>query len=409
MSVLKKIALISAVIIFLAVLKPALDRISPRSVIFHDNLLTGMQWLLVLGVLFWCLLQLPYRLITKKNIPWWWVLIFVVLVMSGEWGIKGAMQQSGKLSSYTHGYLQKYYLAYERELPEVEKGNAQFDPALTYTYKPNARFVMDAPEFSETVAINSAGLRDDETSASAPPIICLGDSYTVGIGVPQEQTYPQALEKLTGIKVLNAGVSSYGTARETMLFNRLDTSALECVIVQYCFNDITENSTFLAQHRTLSPSKEKYDEAVNNHKWAMLYYPLKRVLTITRMMARDKAQSLLGRSSPESGRSVRDTGYVQKAAMDFVNIMHGSGINFSRVIVLVVDMNRYPVFDHHWAEAARRIVDRGSYSDDFKKNLHFVDTRSLNDPQFYFPLDNHLTAAGHAQLARLIFAALLAH
>ena len=137
-------------------------------------------------------------------------------------------------------------------------------------------------EFNTTIAVNRLGLRDDDSSLQRPPIICLGDSYTMGVGVGQQQTYPQLLEKMLGVKVLNAAISSYGTARETIMFKRLDTSALKYVIIQYCFNDIEENNVYV-RHKYKLPVRKKagYDLLVNAHKWSTTYYPLKRVLTIS--------------------------------------------------------------------------------------------------------------------------------
>jgi hypothetical protein len=118
-----------------------------------------------------------------------------------------------------------------------------YDPELTYLLRPGpSRFANR--EFDTAIEGNSAGLRDDEASLDHPDLIVLGDSYSFGWGVEKEETYAQILERRTGLKVLNAAMSSYGTAREMILLERLDLSAARAVVVQYFLNDYSENRAF---------------------------------------------------------------------------------------------------------------------------------------------------------------------
>ncbi len=404
MRLLKKIAWVVALMIIASGIKYLLDRISPASFIFHANLLTSIQWFLFLGLACWLVLQFISRIARKKDFPFWlsWIILLVVMI-AGEWGIYRSMQRADKVSRTMHSYLLKYYLMFERQLPEVRSDCARYDPELTYTYKPGAACLQQNPEFSDSIYANSLGLRDDEASLAGPQIICLGDSYTMGVGVQQQQTYPQLLERKLGMKVLNAAISSYGTARETMLFKRLDTSALRYVIIQYCFNDIDENDIYLRQHYRLPVrNKRGYELLVNAHKWATTYYPFKRVLTISRMMAKDGIAWLFGKETSIDNKVDHDTAYVSTAAKTFLDIVYHSNINFQKVKLLVVDMNRYPAFDHHLIDAAKQIIDTSSYNDAFKNSIRFIDISPLNNPSYYYPLDNHMNPSGHDLLSQLI-------
>ncbi len=70
--------------------------------------------------------------------------------------------------------------------------------------------------------INSFGVRDDdESSLHNPKLVFLGDSFTMGWGVDQEQTYAFLTGKKLGVRTLNAGISSYGTFREMVLFSKI--------------------------------------------------------------------------------------------------------------------------------------------------------------------------------------------
>lgn len=75
-------------------------------------------------------------------------------------------------------------------------------------------------EFDYEFRTNSQGLRARKTVAahpSVPRILCLGDSFTFGVGVADQETWPARLESLlagTGrpSEVVNAGVMGWGLA-----------------------------------------------------------------------------------------------------------------------------------------------------------------------------------------------------
>ena len=53
---------------------------------------------------------------------------------------------------------------------------------------------------------NSRGFRDDEWPEDLSDVIwCVGDSFTVGIGQPFEETWPQVLQKKLGRRCINLG------------------------------------------------------------------------------------------------------------------------------------------------------------------------------------------------------------
>lgn len=97
--------------------------------------------------------------------------------------------------------------------------------------------------------INAQGFRGDDFTlqkkAGVRRIACLGDSFTFGHGVRQEDAYPSQMEAIlnaaAGVKafeVLNFGVGGYNTKQEAIL---LEEKVLpydpDLVILQYMFND----------------------------------------------------------------------------------------------------------------------------------------------------------------------------
>ena len=147
-------------------------------------------------------------------------------------------------SEFLREGLRRVYIKEDWSVVQAELDIVQYDPEVTYLLAPRASQYANR-EFETTIRGNSAGLRDDEASLKSPDIIVIGDSYSMGWGVEQEEAYPQLLERKTGLKVLNAGISSFGTAREMLLLRRLDTSKVRVIIVQYFFNDFRENRAFV--------------------------------------------------------------------------------------------------------------------------------------------------------------------
>ena len=69
----------------------------------------------------------------------------------------------------------------------------------------NKKHFQNYPK-SITYQYNSNGFRDTEWPKNFSDVIwCVGDSFTVGIGQPHEETWPAVLEKKTGTRCLNLG------------------------------------------------------------------------------------------------------------------------------------------------------------------------------------------------------------
>jgi lysophospholipase L1-like esterase len=110
--------------------------------------------------------------------------------------------------------------------------------------------------------INSHGMRDDEMTRRKPPgefrILALGDSWTFGAGVEQDESWPQRLEaELAGgsrpVQVVNTGVSGYETFHEAFYYaNGLRDFEHDLVLVGlYPVNDVHDKATKYARKRWL--------------------------------------------------------------------------------------------------------------------------------------------------------------
>ena len=403
MNTLRKVFFTILALVILSVLKHLLDRYSPASIVFHYNFLTCIQYFLLIGVLLWTLLKWLYKLIVKrplKTITFW--IIFLGILTTSEIFFYYALRHSEKTSGRFHNILTEYYMEYEINFPQLE-----YDPVLSYTLKKNSVYVHSNIEFSNEIRTNSMGLRDDSASLIKPEIICLGDSYTMGWGVEQDKSFPQLIEHTTGHRVLNTGITSYGTARELLMLNRLDTSAVKYLVIQYCYNDWTENQTFLKNNAYLPIGSQKtQNNTFKSYQLARTYFPFKYTLTMLRMYLRNTFFKRMQTKTPEALPWESSLDYVGPSAKAFVQILSGSRINLSKLKVFVIDTNRYPEYDHHFLDSVESIISKGSFNAGFKKNVHIIKFPELNNQQYFYPLDNHLNEKGHALVADKLISAL---
>lgn len=108
-------------------------------------------------------------------------------------------------------------------------------------------YLKDNPSWE--ISLNSRGFRDREFSTAKPPgafrIVCLGDSWTFGANVGQDQNYPRQLQGLLQraypnrkIEVLNLGVLGYSSFQGRELLRRIALSLdPDVVIIAYALND----------------------------------------------------------------------------------------------------------------------------------------------------------------------------
>ncbi|MDP8254569.1 MAG: SGNH/GDSL hydrolase family protein [Candidatus Alcyoniella australis] len=101
-----------------------------------------------------------------------------------------------------------------------------------------------------SIRINSTGFRDFERPWDGPDqglrIACVGDSYTMGLGVELEQAFPAQLEKRCrevgrdDARVFNAGVAAYSMF-DYPRYLRTAVTRLEpdLIVLQICGNDAT--------------------------------------------------------------------------------------------------------------------------------------------------------------------------
>ncbi len=115
--------------------------------------------------------------------------------------------------------------------------NLVLDARTVLATSESARFVHDG----RVGYVPRGGLRSNGSrpAPTGPVILAVGDSYTYGEEVGDGETWPAALEQLTGRRVANGGASGYGfdqtVLRAEALANELTPSA---IVVSFIADDI---------------------------------------------------------------------------------------------------------------------------------------------------------------------------
>lgn len=283
-------------------------------------------------------------------------------------------------------YYRSYYANSDRNIFQVTEC-AEYDPNFYYRFKPGT-CSFENREFNVVNHFNSAGLRDDERSLDNPSVIVFGDSFTQGWGVTQTESFPEVLEALSQQTVLNAGVSSFGTAREVKLLNKLDINYVRTVIFQYHPNDYEENLQSIENNFILPISPRRlYDSIKENIADRNRYYPFKYLAGISK-------SAILSTLRPND-KVENDT----LEARAFLDILVNSNIMYiaSRIVVFKIDTGEN---NNRFVDALDQLLKEERYSG---LNILTVRLDGVLTKEDYFILDSHINARGHAKLARLLW------
>lgn len=185
---------------------------------------------------------------------------------------------------------------------------------------PGARYHHKTIDEKWEFRINGSGFRDPREFAYEKPagvirILVLGDSFTIGYEVDQEETYAAVLERYLDrrgleAEVINAGMSGSSNAEELIFFEQEGVKYdPDFVVLGFFRNDIGDNirtGLFRMEDGELVVASREYLPAVSTrdflnaiplYRWvsenSYLHNYLNRVLTLAvkkRMFEKDKAE-----------------------------------------------------------------------------------------------------------------------
>jgi hypothetical protein len=134
--------------------------------------------------------------------------------------------------------------AARRALAMKEESHVRYDAELGWSNRPNLH-LADFYEPGASLTINAQGLRGlEDYAAHVPPgryrMVALGDSFTLGFGVDDTQTYAARMESACpALQAVNMGQGGYGLDQDYLWYKRdggkLDANLLLVAVIAHDF------------------------------------------------------------------------------------------------------------------------------------------------------------------------------
>ncbi len=400
----KGILYLVIILLLLEIFKKLLSKTGIEVSYFLTLVIGCIQFFLLIGFILLVIADriTPRKITSKKR---WVIALVVVLVffscaewLTTFWANHPKLIPKPLIWSYSY-----YYDYFDSRLLQYEKSHTVYDSGLFYRLSPNSNSIFANREFSNQISVNSVGLRDDEVSLKHPAVICLGDSYTMGWGVEKDESYPQQLEAISGLRVLNAGIPSYGTAREMELLKQLDTSAAKYIIIQYCSNDDGENEASKENHYQLRiSSQHSFDSLLSGYNWGRIYFPGKNFLSVGPLFVKHELNKLrpLFKLPFEREMPLGDT---NERAIAFLDVLSNSGVNFGNAKILVTVLDSYDRSKNDIMTRLEDLSKQEPYKSRFADRLHIVQLKDVLDRTDFFEVDVHIRPSGYKKIANKLW------
>ena len=287
------------------------------------------------------------------------------------------------------------YIQGDRKIMHFQDGCGLYSPELGYTLKPGS-FSYSEVEFTNEYRVNSLGVRDDEEALTAPDIVFLGDSFTVGWGVNHEDTFAYLLGEKTKLKTLNTAIPSYGTVREMLMLRKIDRSALKCLILQYCDDDYDENRLYyLNGNRPQILRAETFKKYAAIHGKPKTYYPGKYLhLKMNKKLERWKTKP----AKTQDAHPMSDLDL-------FIHVLKQNEDLLADVPLIVFEMNGVNQTNAFVTALQKKTADPDQPA--FIRNLMVLDMSQYLEDRHFLVLDGHLNPSGNKVVANVLYETML--
>ena len=278
----------------------------------------------------------------------------------------------------------------------------------------NSRLLMSAASFDTIVKTNSLGWRDDEPD-NRKKILVIGDSFTFGFGVNNDQTIPYNLENIYNNRYdfinlgYTAGISPDSYASYLRFHKNLQKTPIILILYQNDWNDIKSN-VCIHEDGSTSPSPTKncnnikgtattiVDGKMFHHSnpiitkiptyliyWLKQSYMIGAIRTVLSLVSDDTREVLAINTS--QGLTVSDRRRLLYLLDEIYNLSGKS------LMIIMLD-GRKPKRDNSFYGAVNLFCSQNS-------ELHCLNIASL-DRDKYFENDSHYNHMGTKYVANLI-------
>lgn len=320
----------------------------------------------------------------------WWIFIAIFLlweftyVMVFNFGPQ-ILPTSTKGKGY-FGHFKGVALA-NRPLIQFDAECARYDSTLFYTLKPGESHFAGF-EFDNKYEVNSLGFRDSEADLNHPEVLFLGDSFTMGWGIDQDETFAQVFENKTKLKTLNAGISSYGTAREYHSFKKIRPDSLKLIVIQYHDTDLEENNYWVKNKKLGEKTESDFDNQVNNNEKVKKYYLFKHAKAGIIQFLTKKSKNNTNSPSIKLGTVYNR---IPSFTKDFFEIIKQIRQTYHNPIIFTYTGSFY-------TEPKVVEVFEKYASENKIEGMYFVNMGGKLSIEDYYFLDDHINAKGHEKI-----------
>jgi hypothetical protein len=198
--------------------------------------------------------------------------------------------------------------------------------------------------------------------------------------------------------VLDAGISSYGTAREMELLKQLDRSRLKYLMIQYYWNDDGENAAYVRNQGRLSPMAEgELSRRRREFEKSRRYYVGRHMGGVGRLLLKSLEHRLGEFLGDIQNGSTEVLPVSTDSAALFLETIRASQVDLSDVRVFVFTLGRLRERAREFTVSLKAALDSGRYPE--CRNFCVYDFDRELTPDMYSSLDGHMNREGHKVVA----------